>query len=75
MLLSSVGKQTGSSVVIIAMARKKENNKWILSPGGKQIIKSGKTGVFLLKKIKNDLVISTFEDADTNSKIFKIGQT
>jgi len=75
MLLSSVGRQTSSSVVIIAMARKKENNEWILSPGGKQIIKSGKTGVFLLKKIKNDLVISTFEDADTNSKIFKIGQT
>ncbi len=74
MLLSSVGKQTGSSVVIIAMARKKENNEWILSPGGKQIIKSGKTGVFFLKKIENDLVISTFEDADKNSKIFKIEQ-
>ena len=74
MLLSSVGKQTGSSVVIIAMARKKENNEWILSPGGKQIIKSGKTGVFFLKKIENDLVISTFEDADKNSKVFKIEQ-
>ena len=72
MLLSSVGKQTSSSVVIIAMARKKENNEWILSPGGKQIIKSEKIGVFLLKKIGNDLVISTFED--TNSKIFKIEQ-
>jgi len=72
MLLSSVGKQTSSSVVIIAMARKKENNEWILSPGGKQLIKSEKTEVFLLKKIGNDLVISTFED--TNSKIFKIEQ-
>jgi len=72
MLLSSVGKQTSSSVVIIAMARKKENNEWILSPGGKQIIKSEKIGVFLFKKIGNDLVISTFED--TNSKIFKIEQ-
>ena len=72
MLLSSVGKQTSSSVVIIAMARKKENNEWILSPGGKQIIKSGKTGVFFLKKIENDLVISTLEDTDSN--IFKIEQ-
>ncbi len=72
MLLSSVGKQTSSSVVIIAMARKKENNEWVLSPGGKQIIKSGKTGVFFLKKIESNLVISTFED--TNSKIFKIEQ-
>ncbi|MBA4719310.1 MAG: hypothetical protein HRO68_09535 [Nitrosopumilus sp.] len=72
MLLSSVGKQTSSSVVIIAMARKKENNEWVLSPGGKQIIKSGKTGVFFLKKIESNLVVSTFEDV--NSKIFKIEQ-
>jgi len=72
MLLSSVGRQTSSSVVITAMARKKENNEWVVSPGGKQIIKSGKTGIFFLKKIDNDLVIKTFEDSDTNSKIFKI---
>ncbi len=72
MLLSSVGRQTSSSVVITAMARKKENNEWVISPGGKQIIKSGKTGIFFLKKIDNDLVIKTFEDSDTNSKIFKI---
>ena len=69
MLLSSLGKQTGSSVVVTAMARKKENNEWVLSPGGKQIIKSGKTGLYLLKKIKNCLEIRTL---DTNSKIFKI---
>ena len=72
MLLSSIGKQTSSSIVIVAMARKKENNEWILSPGGKHIIKSEKTGIFFLKKIENDLVISSFED--TNSKIFKIEQ-
>jgi len=74
MLLSSVGRQTGSSVVITTMARKKENNEWILLPGGKQIIKSGKTGVYLLKKIEDSLVINTLGDSDTNSKIFKIEQ-
>ena len=74
MLLSSVGRQTSSSVVITAMARKKENNEWILSPGGKQIIKSEKTGVYFLKKIENDLVISALEDIDTKSKVFKIEQ-
>ena len=72
MLLSSVGKQTSSSIVIVAMARKKENNEWILLPGGKQVIKSEKSEVFFLKKIGNDLLISTFKD--TNSKIFKIQQ-
>jgi hypothetical protein len=54
------------------MARKKENNEWILLPGGKHIIKSEKTGIFFLKKIENNLMISSFED--TNSKIFKIEQ-
>ena len=74
MLLSSVGRQTSSSLVITAMVRKKENNEWVLSPGGKQIIKSRKTGVYFLKKIKSDLVITTFEGIEVNSKIFKIEQ-
>ena len=69
MLLSSVGRQTNSSLVITAMARKKENTEWILSPGGKHIIKSRKTAVFFLKKIKDDLVIIS---EDANSKSFKI---
>ena len=74
MLLSSLGRETNSSVVISAMARKKENNEWILSPGGKQIIKSKKTGVYFLKKIENDLFISTLKQVNVNSKIFKIEQ-
>lgn len=74
MLLASVGRKTSSSVVITAMARKKEDNGWILSPGGKQIIKSKKTGIYLLKKIENNLVISILEDMDASSKIFKIEQ-
>ncbi len=74
MLLSYVGRQTNSSVVITTMARKKENNEWVLLPGGKQIMKSGKTGIYFLKKIGNSLVISTLKDRDTNSKIFKIEQ-
>jgi len=74
MLLSSVGRQTNSSIVVTAMARKKENDEWILSPGGKQIIKSKITGVYFLKKIEKNFVISTLEDMDTNSKIFRIEQ-
>ena len=74
MLLSYVGRQTDSSVVITAMVRKRENKEWILSPGGKQIIKSKKTGVYFLKKIEDNLVINTLEDRDMNSKIFKIEQ-
>ena len=61
MLLSSLGKQSNSTIVITAMARKKDNNEWILSPGGKHILKSAKTGVYFLKKIQNDLKIKSID--------------
>jgi hypothetical protein len=65
MLLSSLGKQTNSTIVITAMARKKENSEWILSPGGKHIMKSAKMGIYFLKKIQNDLIIKLV-DNNTN---------
>jgi len=75
MLLSSIGKQVETSVIVVAMARKKENNKWTLSPGGKQIIKSEKTGVYFLKKIKNAIIIGNIKKTDGNSNVFRIEQT
>jgi hypothetical protein len=74
MLLSSIGRQTSSSVVITTMARKKEDGEWVLLPGGKQIIKSEKTGIYFLKKIENNLIINNLGDKDANSKIFKMEQ-
>ena len=74
MLLSSIGNQTKSSVIVTGMARKKDNDEWVLSPGGKHIIKSEKTGVYFLKKSLNDLVIVTLEKADTDSRKFVIKQ-
>ncbi len=69
MLLASLGRDVGSSIIVTAMARKKENEGWILVPGGKQIIKSARTGVYYLKKIENDLVIRSI---DKDSKVFMI---
>jgi len=71
MLISSIGKHVGTSVIVTAMARKKEVNEWILSPGGKQIIKSGKTGVYFLKKIDKTITITNIEKIDKNSKTSK----
>lgn len=68
MLLASLGKDADTSIIITAMARKKENEGWILTPGGKQIIKSAKTGVFHLKKTENNLVIRSINE---DSKVFK----
>ena len=72
MLLSSLGKQANSTILITAMARKKENDEWILLPGGKHIMKSAKTGVYFLKKIENDLIIKSIPKNGNNSQIFKI---
>jgi hypothetical protein len=64
MLLSSIGNQTKSSVVITGMARRKKDDSWVLSPGGKHIIKSEKTGIYFLKKIENNLIIATLNKTD-----------
>ena len=63
MLLSSLGKQSNSTIVITAMARKKDNNEWILSPGGKHILKLPKSSVYFLKKNKNKLKIRTINQS------------
>lgn len=68
MLLSSIGNHVKSSVVITGMARKKENDGWILSPGGRHIIKSEKTGVYFLKKTENGLTISTLNQLNEKGK-------
>ena len=70
MLLASLGRNTNSSIIVTAMVRKKENGDWVISPGGKQIIKSEKTGMYFLKKIEENLIISNLEK--TNSKVCKI---
>lgn len=69
MLLSSLANQTNSSVIVTGMARRKENLGWIISPGGKQIIKSEKTGVYFIKKNPNYMI---FTMEGSNSKAFKI---
>ena len=72
MLLSDIGNQTRSTVIITTMARKKENDEWVLLPGGKHIVESEKTGIYFLKKSMNDLVIETLEKTDVNSKKFRM---
>ena len=72
-LLSSIGRQSNSSIVIAGIARKNKNRDLVLSPGGKQVIKSSNTGIFFLKKVENDLIISV-QEGNNGSKSFKIEQ-
>lgn len=72
MLLSSIGRECGSSVIITAMVRKNDNGEWILSPGGRHIIDSKKSGIYHLKRIDNSLMLSSLSQMGTTEKIFKI---
>ena len=72
MLLSSIGREYGSSVIITAMVRKNDNGEWILSPGGRHIIDSKKSGIYHLKRIGNSLMLSSLNQMGTTEKIFKI---
>ena len=57
MLLSSLGKQSDCTIVVTGMVKNKDNNEWILSPGGKHVMKSSKTNLYFLKKSQSKLTI------------------
>ena len=61
MLLATVGNHLGSSVIITGVARRK-NNSWKLSPSGRQVVRSERTGIYFLKKVGMDLIICTESD-------------
>lgn len=49
MLFASVARQTGSRIVVTGMARKKENEGWVLLPGGRHILESKNSALYFIK--------------------------
>jgi hypothetical protein len=72
MLLASIGLESGSSVIITAITRKNDNGEWILSPGGRHIIDSRKSGIYHLKRIGDSLMLNSLNQVGIIEKIFKI---
>lgn len=72
MLLSSIGREHGSSVIITAIVRKNDDGEWILSPGGRHIIDSKKSGTYHLKRIGDSLILNSLNQVGSIEKIFKI---
>lgn len=68
MLLSALGKQSNCSIVVTGMAKKNDSFEWILSPGGKHIMKLSETNVYYLKKIQNNLTIRIIDNDQNKSK-------
>lgn len=72
MLLSSISRENGSSVIITAITRKNDGGEWILSPGGRHIIDSKKSGMFHLKRIDKSIRIRLLNQIGNTEKTFKI---
>lgn len=72
MLLSSISRENGSSVIITAITRKNDEGEWILSPGGRHIIDSKKSGMFHLKRIDKSMIIRSLNQIGNTEKIFRI---
>jgi hypothetical protein len=72
MLLSLIGREMETSIVITGFARKKDNLGWILSPGGRHVIDSKKTGIYYLDRTEKNLLLKSLDRAGNTLKIFKI---
>jgi len=57
MLLVFVAKESGSSVLVTSVARKKEGEGWVLSPTGRRIVDSKIMTNFYLKKQRSGITI------------------
>jgi len=63
MLLSSVARKN-SMIIVSGMARKKDNQGWVLVPGGRHVIESKNSGTYFLKRDeKSDLIITKFSES------------
>ena len=71
MLFSSISKQKNSMIVVSAMARKKEEEGWILLPGGRHVVESQNSGMYYLKRAEKSLIFSSISSAESK-KIFRI---
>jgi NO-binding membrane sensor protein with MHYT domain len=72
MLLSSVARTTKSVILVTAMVIKNENKEWILSPGGRHLMDSKKSGMYYLGMSETSLILDSVEKNLQYSKSFEI---
>lgn len=58
MLLASIAKTTKSHIIVTSMVTKNEKKEWILSPGGKHLIESKKSGMYYIDNSESNLVLN-----------------
>jgi len=74
MLLSSVAKNSKSKILVTALGSKNENEKWILSPGGRQLIETKNSRWYYLKMQESKLILNFLNRNQKNQVTFVLSQ-
>ncbi len=61
MLLSNVARHTKSMIVVTAISIKNDKGEWILSPGGRHLINSKKSGTYYLSMSETGLILTSID--------------
>lgn len=72
MLLSSVARHTKSLIVATAMVIKNDSGEWILSPSGRHLIDSKKSGMYGLEISQTSLILNSIDKRLKYEKSFEI---
>jgi hypothetical protein len=72
MLLSSVARYTESQIMVTAMTIKNDNREWILSPGGRHLMDSKKSGLYYLGMSETSLILDIIDKNQVDSKSFVV---
>lgn len=72
MLLSSVARHTKSQIIVTAMVIKNDDSQWILSPGGRHLIDSKKSGIYYLDISEKSLILNIINKNQQDFKSFEI---
>lgn len=72
MLLSSVAKYTNSLIVIMGIGKKNDRGEWILSPSGRHLINSKKSGIYYLSMTETDMIVKSIKNRHEDQPFFTI---
>ena len=72
MLLSSIARHTKSLIVATAMVIKNDSGEWILSPSGRHLIDSKKSGMYGLEISQTSLILNSIDKRLEYEKSFEI---
>ena len=72
MLLSSVAKYTNSLIVVMGIGGKNDNGEWILSPSGRHLMDSKKSGIYYLSLTEKCMILKSIKNRHKNQPSFEI---